>query len=273
MQSDFTAKSGSVTFAAGATGSGLMKSFTVAATDDSLAEGAETFTVTLSAPSGGFPGGISINDGTGRGTINASDAASLSINDASADEGSNVSFTVSLSGSPAAAVTVNFATSVASGDTAVQADFTSRSGSVTFAAGATGGGLSKTVTVSTTDDTRAEGAETFTVTLTAPAAGLPGGVSISDASGKGTIKASDEATLSVNDASAAEGSNVTFTVSLSGSPGAAVTVNFATSVATGDTALQSDFTAKSGSVTFAAGATERGPVEDVHGGDDAGRSG
>ena len=258
VQSDFTAKSGSVTFAAGATGSGLMKSFTVAAADDSLAEGAETFTVTLSAPSGGFPGGISINDGTGRGTINASDAASLSINDASADEGSNVSFTVSLSGSPAAAVTVNFATSVASGDTAVQADFTSRSGSVTFAAGATGGGLSKTVTVSTTDDTRAEGAETFTVTLTAPAAGLPGGVSISDATGKGTIKASDEATLSINDASAAEGSNVMFTVSLSGSPGAAVTVNFATSVATGDTAVQSDFTAKNGSVTFAAGATGAG---------------
>jgi len=258
VQADFTSKSGSVTFAAGATGTGLMKTFTVATVNDALAEGDETFTVTLSAPSGGLPGGVSIDDGTGAGTINASDAATLSINDASAAEGSNVTFTVTLSGSPGAAVTVDFATSVASGDTAVQADFTNTTGSVTFASGATGNGLSKTFTVATTQDALAEGAETFTVTLSAPSGGFPGGVSINDGTGKGTINASDAATLSVNDASAAEGSSVTFTVTLSGSPGAAVTVDFATSVAIGNTAVQADFTSKSGSVTFAAGATGAG---------------
>ncbi len=252
VQADFTSKTGSVTFAAGATGNGLSKTFTVAATDDALAEGAETFTVTIS---GTLPGGISISDATGVGTINASDAATLSVNDASAAEGSNVTFTVTLSGSPGAAVTVNFATSVETGNTAVQADFTSKTGSVTFAAGATGNGLSKTFTVAATDDALAEGAETFTVTISGT---LPGGVSISDATGVGTINASDAATLSVNDASAAEGSNVTFTVTLSGSPGAAVTVNFATSVESGNTAVQADFTSTTGTVTFAAGATGAG---------------
>ena len=258
VQSDFTAKSGSVTFAAGATGAGLSKTFTVATTQDSLAEGAERFTVTLSAPGSGFPGGISINDGTGRGTINASDAATLKVNDASAAEGSNVTFTVTLSGSPGAAVTVDFATSVAATDTAVQSDFTSTTGSVTFASGATGNGLTKTFTVATTQDSLAEGAETFTVRLSAPSGGFPGGISINDGTGKGTINLSDPATLKVNDSSAAEGSNVTFTVTLSGSPGAAVTVDFATSVATGNTAVQSDFTSTTGSVTFASGATGNG---------------
>ncbi|MYC10358.1 MAG: hypothetical protein F4X59_09545, partial [Holophagales bacterium] len=175
---------------------------------------------------GRFPGGISLNTSatTGTGTINLSDAATLSVNDASAAEGSNVTFTVTLSGTPDAAVTVDFATSVAATDTAVQSDFTNTTGSVTFAAGATGTGLMKTFTVATTQDALAEGAETFTVTLSAPSGGFPGGISINDGTGIGTINLSDAATLSVNSASANEGSNVTFTVTLSGSPGAAVTV-------------------------------------------------
>ncbi|MXW00662.1 MAG: hypothetical protein F4000_04590, partial [Holophagales bacterium] len=235
VQADFTSTSGSVTFASGASGSDLMQTFTVAAATDSLVEGAETFTVTLSAPTGGFPTGVSINDATGVGTINASGSATLSVNDASANEGSNVTFTVTLSGSPGSAVTVNFATSVESGDTAVQADFTNTTGSVTFAAGATGNGLTQTFTVATASDSLVEGAETFTVTISGT---LPTGITISDSTGEGTINASGSATLSVNDASANEGSNVTFTVTLSGSPGSAVTVNYATSVAATDTAVQ-----------------------------------
>ncbi|MCE2559896.1 MAG: hypothetical protein J4F98_15205, partial [Acidobacteria bacterium] len=125
------------------------------------------------------------------------------------EQGSNVTFTVTLSGSPGAEVTVDFATSVRGSDTAVQADFTATTGTVTFASGATGSGLMKTFTVATTQDALAEGAETFTVTLTEPAGGFPAGVSINDSTGTGTINASDAATLSVNDASAAEGSNVT----------------------------------------------------------------
>ena len=255
VQADFTDTSGTLTFASGASGSGLSQTFTVAAADDALAEGAETFTVTLSAPSGGLPSGISISDGTGTGTIVASDAATLSVADASAAEGSNVTFTVTLSGSPSAAVTVDYATSVESVDTAATSDFTHTTGSVTFASGATGNGLSKTFTVATSQDSLAEGAETFTVTLTAPSGGFPAGVGISDGTGTGTITASDAATLSVNDGSAAEGSNLTFTVTLSGSPGAEVMVDYTTSVGSGDTAVQGDFTSTSGRLTFTAGAT------------------
>ena len=260
--SDFTSTTGTVTFASGATGNGLMKTFTVAAADDALAEGAETFTLTLSAPSGGFPGGISLNSSatTGTGTINASDAATLSVNSASANEGSNVSFTVTLSGSPGAQVTVAFATSVETGDTAASSDFTSTTGTVTFAAEATGAGLTQTFTVATTDDALAEGAETFTVTLSEPSGNFPPSISISGTggTGTGTINASDPATLSVIDATGGEGGNVTFTVSLSGSPGAQVTVEYATSIETGDTAAASDFTSTSGTLTYAAGATGSG---------------
>ena len=259
VQSDFTSTTGTLTFSAGATGAGLSKTFTVATTQDALAEGNETFTVTLSAPSGGFPGGISLNTSatTGTGTINLSDPATVSVNSASAAEGSNVTFTVTLSGSPGAAVTVDFATSVATGNTAVQADFTNTTGSVTFASGATGTGLEKTFTVATVNDALAEGNETFTVTLSAPSGGFPGGISLntSATTGTGTINLSDAATLSVNDPRGGEGADVTFAVTLSGSPGAAVTVDYATSIATGDTAIQSDFTATSGTLTFAAGAT------------------
>ncbi|MCE2559888.1 MAG: hypothetical protein J4F98_15165, partial [Acidobacteria bacterium] len=45
-------------------------------------------------------------------------------------------------------------------------------------------------------------------------------------------------TLSVSDASGAEGGDLAFTVTLSGSPGNEVTVDYATSVETGDTAVQ-----------------------------------
>ena len=258
VQADFTSTTGTVTFASGATGAGLTKTFTVAATDDALAEGAETFTVTISEPSGNFPPGISINDATGVGTINASDAATLSVNDSSANEGSNATFTVTLSGSPGAQVTVDFATSIASGNTAASSDFTSTTGTVTFAAEATGGGLTQTFTVATTDDARAEGAETFTVTISEPSSNFPPSISISDSTGTGTINASDPATLSVIDATGGEGANVTFTVNLSGSPDAAVTVDYATSIETGDTAAASDFTSTSGTLTFAAGATGTG---------------
>ena len=258
VQADFTSTTGTVTFASGATGAGLTKTFTVAATDDALAEGAETFPVTISEPSGNFPPGISINDATGVGTINASDAATLSVNDSSANEGSNATFTVTLSGSPGAQVTVDFATSIASGNTAASSDFTSTTGTVTFAAEATGGGLTQTFTVATTDDARAEGAETFTVTISEPSSNFPPSISISDSTGTGTINASDPATLSVIDATGGEGANVTFTVNLSGSPDAAVTVDYATSIETGDTAAASDFTSTSGTLTFAAGATGTG---------------
>ena len=59
----------------------------------------------------------------------------------------------------------------------------------------------------------------------------------------------------IGDASASEGDAITFTVTLADAATRDVTVDYATSVAADDTAAQTDFTARSGTVTFAVGET------------------
>ncbi|MCE2559894.1 MAG: hypothetical protein J4F98_15195 [Acidobacteria bacterium] len=257
-ESDFGSASGSLTFAAEATGEALSQTFSVAAVADSLVEGEETFTVTLSAPSGGFPAGVSIRDGTGTGTITDTTtptvSAELSVSDASGAEGGDLIFTVTLSASPASAVAVEWATSIESGDTASASDFESAGAGLVFAAGAAGEALSQTFTVATVRDNLVEGDETFTVTLSAASTGFPPGISISNATGTGTIIGAGSAELSVSDASGSEGGDLTFTVTLSASPGNAVRVNYATAIGSADTAAPTDFTGARGSLTFAAGA-------------------
>ena len=180
-------------------------------------------------------------------TITDDDQAALTIADAAANEGDEITFTVTLDPVSSREVTVDWATSVASGDTAVQADFTANSGTLTFAAGDS----SKTFTVATTEETTGEPDETFTVTLSsASGATLP-----ADATATGTITDDDQAPLSIADASADEGDSATFTVTLNPAAAVEVTVDYATSVAASDTAAQSDFTAKNGTLTFAIGDT------------------
>ena len=180
-------------------------------------------------------------------TITDDDQAALTIADAAANEGDDITFTVTLDPVSSREVTVGYATSVASGDTAAQADFTADSGTLTFAAGDS----SKTFTVATAEETTSEPDETFTVTLSnASGATLP-----ADATATGTITDDDQAPLSIADASADEGDSATFTVTLNPAASDEVTVDYATSVAASDTAAQSDFTAKNGTLTFAAGDT------------------
>ena len=180
-------------------------------------------------------------------TITDDDQAALTIADAAANEGDDITFTVTLDPVSSREVKVDWATSVASGDTAAQADFTANSGTLTFAAGDS----SKTFTVATAEETTSEPDETFTVTLSsASGATLP-----ADATATGTITDDDQAPLSIADASADEGDSATFTVTLNPAAADEVTVDYATSVAASDTAAQSDFTAKNGTLTFAAGDT------------------
>ena len=123
----------------------------------------------------------------------------MSIAAASGDEGDDVVFTVTLSPASGKQVTVQYSASVESGDSAVSGDFTTVSGgTLTIAAGDTTG----TLTITTTEDTVAEGDETFTVELTSAA-----NATLGTATAKGTI-VDDEATpsLSIANASANEGS-------------------------------------------------------------------
>jgi hypothetical protein len=84
---------------------------------------------------------------------------------AAAAEGGTVTLNVSRRG-PATALTVDYATAPESADAAQ--DFEPASGTLSWAAGDT---TSKPIAVAVKDDADAEGAETFTVTLSNPSAG------------------------------------------------------------------------------------------------------
>ena len=84
----------------------------------------------------------------------------ISIAPASAPEGDNIVFTVTLS--PASADTVTLDYAAADGTAIKGTDFTLADGSLTFMPGDT----EKTITVSTTEDSLDEGSESFPVTLT-----------------------------------------------------------------------------------------------------------
>ena len=174
---DLTAKTEILTFAAGESS----KTFTVQTTQDSLFEGNETFTVSLSNPSNDAV--VSSTNATAKGTINNDDAAPIfSIAAASATEGSAVNFTVTRTGDAQANQNVTIATSIGVGDTASGSDFTTKTETLTFAQGE----ASKTFTVQTTQDALLEVNETFTVSLSNPTNGAI--ISSTSGTAKGTIE-------------------------------------------------------------------------------------
>ena len=229
---DYTAvSSGTVTIAAGAT----TNTFTVATVEDTLVEGDETFTVTLAA-SGTLPGGVTLGDITATGTITDDDSATVSIANASATEGGTVEFTVSLSAAANADVVLNW--SATDGTAMAGADYTETTGTVTIPANM----ATATFMVATVDDALAEGAEMFTVTLTASGS-LPGGVTLGDTTATGTIIDDDSTSVSIANASASEGEAVEFTVSLSAQASSDVVLNWSTT--DGTAIAPGDYTAVS----------------------------
>ena len=234
---------GTLTFAPGET----TKTVPISTTEDTLDEENETFTFWLSVPvNATLPA-----DATRTGTIiDDDDPPTVDSDDADAQEGDPVNFTVTLTAASGRTVTVDYATSVAATDTASADDFTDTSGTLTFDPGE----MTMTVSVPTTEDDTSEDDETFTLTLSnAVNAELD-----VDTTHFGVIFNDDAAgTVSVSDANATEGSPMTFTATLSVASGLTVTVNYATSVLTGNTAVSgTDFTATSGILTFAPGDTE-----------------
>ena len=109
-------------------------------------------------------------------------AHELAVADARAEEGRDetIDFAVTLAPASPAAVTVAYAT--ADGSATAGEDYTAASGTLTFAPGET----AKTVAVAVLDDAIDEGAETFTLTLSAAS-----GAELADAEAVGTITNSD----------------------------------------------------------------------------------
>ena len=249
--SDYTAPaSASVTIPAN-TMSGAM-TLTLTMIDDDLSEGDETIFV------GGHLAGSDVASGLITITDNDSPYLSITGPDSNVAEGDNASFTVALSKTVAADVTVAWSV-ISSGDTAVAADLpaTSASGSVTFDA-SSAAGVTQTFTIPVTDDNLSEGEETFTVTLGEDTGDKADEVWVRStaASATATIAASDPITVSISGPSTVdEGAETSdYTVSLSGgTPTADLTVNYATADGGGsndDAKGGEDYIAKSATLTF-----------------------
>jgi hypothetical protein len=235
--SDYTAASGTLTFAAGET----TKTIQVATIDDSVVESAETVLVNLSSPTNG----ATITTAQGSGTINDNDASFAIGNATAVTEGGTLSYTVTKTGGTSGSFSINYAT--ANGTATSGSDYTAASGTLTFAAGET----TKTIPVTTIDDSVVESAETVLVNLTSPT----NGATITTAQGSGTINDNDASFAISNAAAVTEGGTLSYTVTKTGGTSGSFSVNYAT--ANGTATSGSDFTATSGTLTFAAGETTK----------------
>jgi 3-phytase len=178
---DLTAKTETLTFATGET----TTTFTVQTIQDSIFEGNETFTVSLSNPTNSAV--ISPNNGTAKGTINNDDSAPIfSITSVSATEGNGINFTITRTGDAQSNQSVTISTSIGTEDTASANDLTAKTETLTFATGET----TTTFTVQTIQDSIFEGNETFTVSLSNPTNSAV--ISPNNGTAKGTINNDDD---------------------------------------------------------------------------------
>ena len=250
---DYTGSSGRLTFRSGERG----KTIAVAVVDDSEDEEDETFTMRLSEAHGATLGG---REGTA--TIRDDDEPpappilpELVIDDVTVDEdGGSAVFGVRLSGESTATVTVGYATE--DGTAEAGPDYTGSSGRLTFRSGERG----KTIAVAVVDDSEDEEDETFTVGLSdARNATLLDGeatATIQDDDGDGSPQPPSLPELTVDDVMVAEGGgNAVFRVNLSKQSNTTVTVGYATEDGTADAGT--DYTARSGTLVFLAGETEK----------------
>ena len=234
--SDYTATSGTITFAAGET----TKNIPISVVADAFDEIDETVSVTLSNPNN-----VTINDGVGELTITDDDVApTLSIADLTIPDESAVSrdIVVTLASPSQQTITVDFATS--DGTATDTNDYVSTTGTLTFNPGDT----TKNIPITMVQDAIDEVNETFTVTISNPT-----NSTISTAAATITITDDDPTpSLAVNGANLTETSaNLNFTVTLSGQSSQTVTASYATS--DGSATAGADYTSSSGTVTFAPG--------------------
>jgi hypothetical protein len=163
----------------------------VPTTSDNMYENAENFKLTATIVDGKSANDTSIikDDGSGKvyndigensSGIADDDRTSFAIADVSISEGGLMTFTVTRTGNAEVSQSVNFATTIETGNSSESGDFTSNNGTLTFATGET----TKTFTVQTTVDSVYEGSETFSVTLS----DATNGATISDNLAVGTIK-------------------------------------------------------------------------------------
>ena len=190
------------------------KTFTVTTLTDTLAEGDETFTVTLSGAD--LPEGVTVGTATATATIEDDEEleASVSADEATVEEGDEATFEVEVTGGTStAAVVVSY---TVGGTATAGSDYTAPLGTLTLAAEDAIG----TITIATRTDAILDRDETLEVTLTG-ASTAKGSATVARTAEKTTAetKITDDGTVTVSvasDGAATEGSGAAFTVSLTG---------------------------------------------------------
>lgn len=249
---DYTATNGTLTFTPGLPNAST-RTVTVLVNGDTLFEGDETFTVTLSNPSAGS----AIGDGTGVGNIDNDDPqgpAAFTISDATIAEGNSgtldLTFTVTLNNPAATPASVHYSllpVTASPGDD----DYVPLNGTLTFTPG-TLGATQQTITIQINGDSKVELTETFQVVLDTPV-----NAAIADGEGVGTITNDDTATISVADVTIIEGnagtSQAMVVVTMSNPAVLPITVHLTTS---NGSANDTDYVAVSQDVVFGVNQTQ-----------------
>ena len=236
---------------------GETQTFTVETIEDEVVEGEETFYVSLSTHASSCapidvecgPSTVSLNVSAGSpatGTITDDDSTTVTIADASAEEGDSLTFTVTLNRAVQGGLTVT--PSFTDGTATKGTDYTENTGALSFTGTA---GEEQTFTVSTIEDEVVEGEETFSVSLSVSDA--PAGVT-AGSSATGTITDDDSATVTIADASAEEGESLTFTVRLDQAVSGGLTVT--PSFADGTASEGADYSENTAALSFTGTAGE-----------------
>ncbi|MYC82380.1 MAG: hypothetical protein F4X19_09855, partial [Acidobacteria bacterium] len=218
---------------------GETKTFTVATTEDTDVEADETFTVGL-AVSGTAETVTATSRATG--TITDDDgSAAVTIADASANEGDAITFVVTLDKAVSGGLTVT--PSYTDGTATSGTDYTENTAALTFTGTA---GETQSFTVATTEDTDVEADETFTVSLAV--SGTTAKVTATDTATGTITDHNGGAAVTIADARASEGDEITFTVTLNQAVqgGLTVTPGFTDRTATSGT----DYTENTAALTF-----------------------
>ena len=236
---DYTADTGTVTFNSGST----TETISIPILQDSIDEINETFEIQLSNPSN-----ATIADNTSIVTITDDEGLpTLAVqNVTTSDESaSNITATVSLSAASSLTITANYNTADVSATAGI--DYAATSGPLTFAPGDT----SKSITIAIMSDSIDEIDETFEVQLSnivnAVGSLTPGAVTITDDDSQPDISIGDNSTADETAGS------TNLNVSLSAASGKTISVDYTT--ADGTASAGDDYTAATGTITFAPGIT------------------
>ncbi|ODV40076.1 Calx-beta domain-containing protein [Microcystis aeruginosa] len=237
--SDYTAKTGTLTFTPGQ----ISQDIIISVNGDTAIEPDETFLINLANPSNAL-----ITDNQGLGTITNDDGDNTSVTLAvspgsvTEDGTTNLVYTFTRTGVTTNPLTVNY---TLGGTATLNTDYT-RTGTnntVTFAAGST----TAKVTIDPTADTIVESNETVTLTL-ASGTGYKVGTTPPVT---GTITNDDFPQLSINNITVVEGldNNAILTVTVNNSNPQPISVNYTTAPI--NATANVDYTSKTGTITIA----------------------